>query len=187
MASMSSDSDSSIMTPHQPRHFKFPQREFGDAVIVKRSFQPSWFDRWAWLHYDEGRDLAFCFLCMQAAKEKKLQWAFNTDDAFISRGFSNWKKAVAKFEGHEGSKCHKESVFKIVTMPSTMGNVAASLSKQCEKEKIENRHCFLKILSTVKLLARQGLALRGLHGDETNSNFIQFLKARGEDDSRIRP
>ena len=37
---------------------------------------------------------------------------------------------MAKFEGHEGSKCHKESVFKIVTMPSTMGNVAASLSKQ---------------------------------------------------------
>lgn len=139
MASMSSDSYSS----NQPRHFKFPQREFGDTVIVKRSFQPSWFDRWAWLHYDEGRDLAFCFLCMQAAKEKKLQWAFNADDAFISRGFSNWKKAVAKFEGHEGSKCHKESVFKIVTMPSTMGNVAASLSKQ-----IENRHYFLKIVST---------------------------------------
>ena len=38
---------------HQPQWQKsrFPQRNFGKAKIVRRSFQPSWFDRWQWLHY----------------------------------------------------------------------------------------------------------------------------------------
>ena len=37
--------------PHQPKSFDFPKRSFGKKVIVKRSFQASWFDRWSWLHY----------------------------------------------------------------------------------------------------------------------------------------
>ena len=36
-----------IRVPHQPRHFEFPRREFGNSVFVRRSFQPSWFDRWS--------------------------------------------------------------------------------------------------------------------------------------------
>ena len=48
-----------------------------------------------------------------------------------------------------------------------------------------SRHCFLKILSNLRYLARQGLAIRG-HGDETDSNFYQLLKLREQDDSRIQ-
>ena len=73
---------------------------------------------------------------MQAAKAKLL-WSSNADNAFITRGFSNWKKAVAKFVGHEGSKCHKELLLKIVTVPSTMKDVAESLSKEHKKVKVE--------------------------------------------------
>lgn len=36
----------------------------------------------------------------------------------------------------------------------------------------------------MKFLARQGLPLRG-HGDEADSNFMQLMKLRGEDDARI--
>ncbi len=43
---------------------------------------------------------------------------------------------------------------------------------------------FLKILSNVQFLARQGLPLRG-DGEETDSNFTQLLKSRGLDDPRI--
>ena len=42
----------------------------------------------------------------------------------------------------------------------------------------------LKVLSNIKFLARQGLPLRR-HGDESDSNFLQLLKLRGEDDARI--
>ena len=125
-----------LKVANQPRHFKFPKREFGTSTIAKRSFQSSWFDKWTWLHYNEQRDLAFCYLCQQAVKENKLQWASNSDDAFIQRGFSNWKAAVDKFSQHEKSKCHKESILKIITAPSTMEDVAESLSKQVELNRI---------------------------------------------------
>ena len=36
---------------HQPKSFDFPKRSFVKKVIVKRSFQASWIDRWSWLHY----------------------------------------------------------------------------------------------------------------------------------------
>ena len=36
----------------------------------------------------------------------------------------------------------------------------------------------------MRFLARQGLPLRG-HDDETESNFFQLVKLRGEDDPRI--
>ena len=49
--------------PHQPSSFRFPKREFGNTLVMKRSFQRKWFDRWSWLHYEENLDLAFCFTC----------------------------------------------------------------------------------------------------------------------------
>jgi len=51
--------------PNQPRLLKFPQRKFCQKTPVKRSFQPQWFDRWPWIHYDESSDAAFCFLCVK--------------------------------------------------------------------------------------------------------------------------
>ena len=138
-----------LKVANQPRHFKFPKREFGTSTIAKRSFQSSWFDKWTWLHYNEQRDLAFCYLCQQAVKENKLQWASNSDDAFIQRGFSNWKAAVDKFSQHEKSKCHKESILKIITAPSTMEDVAESLSKQVELNRIIQLQTFLQQLMNI--------------------------------------
>ena len=68
----------------------------------------------------------------------------------------------------------------MVTLPATTTDIAESLSV----EKLERRQCFLKVLSNIRFLARQGLPLRG-HGDESDSNFIQLMKLRGQDDSRI--
>ena len=58
--------------PHQPKNFLFPKREFGVSTVVRRSFQPSWFDKWPWLHYCEDSDSVFCFTCMMANSENKL-------------------------------------------------------------------------------------------------------------------
>lgn len=123
--------------------------------------------------------------CAGANRQKKLQWSSNSDLAFISKGFTNWKDATVKFAIHASSKCHKEVVLKMVTLPSSTKNVAESLSTQVKREKLERRQCFLKVLSNVRFLARQGLPFRG-HGDhESDSNFLQLMKLRSEDDSRI--
>ena len=154
-------------------------------MIVKRCFQPSWFVKWPWLHYNEAQDSVRCLTCMKASLEHKLQWASNSEAAFITAGFSNWKDASAKFAKHQSSSCHKEAVLKTVTLPATTRDVGETLSAQHQQEKMERRQCLLKILSNVKFLARQGLPLRG-HGDEGDSNFHQLLKLRSEDDPRVK-
>ena len=184
-SSHSAESNSSFVLPkqaHQPQRYPFPKRSFG---IKRVSFRPLWFAKWDWLHYVEDKDVVLCFTCARANNEKKLQWSANTADlAFISKGFSNWKDATVKFGMHASSKCHKEAIMKMVTLPATTTDIAESLSVQHKQEKLERRQCFLKVLSNIRFLARQGLPLRG-HGDESDSNFIQLMKLRGQDDSRI--
>ena len=73
---------------------------------------------------------------------------------------------------------------RMITLPATTLNIAICLSNEHQHEQLENRQCFLKILSNIQFLARQGLPLRG-HGSEIDSNFIQLLKLRAQDDPRI--
>ena len=77
-------------TPNQPKDFKFPKRAFGVSKPVFRSFQPSWFTKWDWLHYDESKDVAYCFTCVCALKTGKLKTtAGNVKDlAFAVSGFA---------------------------------------------------------------------------------------------------
>ena len=170
--------------PHQPSNFKFPLREFGRKTIVKRAFQSMWFKRWNWLHYDESQDVAFCFPCLKAFKEKKLTGA-NPDKAFISNGFANWKDACVKFNIHEQSSCHKESIEKIVTLPSTVRDVGEMLSSEHKQEKLKRQQMLLKIISNIRFLARQALPLRG-DGNECDSNFMQLLLLSSGDDKQIK-
>ena len=53
-----------------------------------------------------------------------------------------------------------------------------------KKKREKNRECLLKILSNVRFLERQGLALRG-DGDEKDGNFAYIMKLRGEDDAKL--
>ena len=94
--------------PHQPDKFSFPKRSFGKKQAVKRAFQPSWFSCWKWLHYEESADAAICYLCGKA-EEGKLK-ASSKDQAFLQKGFSNWKDAVECFRRHEHNRCHMDAV-----------------------------------------------------------------------------
>ena len=130
-------------TPHQPLSFQYPKRSFEKKVTVNRSFQPSWYARWSWLHYLENQDAVLCLICAQASYLKKIQWSCNLDLSFISKGFSNWKDATNKFQRHAVSKTHKEAVLKMLTLSSSV-NIAESLSSEHKREKYERRQCLLK-------------------------------------------
>ena len=170
--------------PNQLRSLKFPQHEFGQKRVVKRSFQPQWFDRWPWIHYDESCDAAFCFLCVKAYCQKKIDNISSLETTYISTGYTNWKDASMKFNNHEESRCHKDVVLKTVTLPASCRDIGETLSSQLAQEKLERRQCFLKLMSNMRFLARQGLPIRG-DGDESNSNYMQLLRLRGEDDAKI--
>ncbi|KAH3793531.1 hypothetical protein DPMN_147045 [Dreissena polymorpha] len=57
------------------------------------------------------------------------------------------------FRKHDGSECHKEAVERLVTLPATTRDGHA-------KKKAANRTQLLKILRSIRFLARQGIALR---------------------------
>ena len=71
----------------------------------------------------------------------------------------------------------------MVVLPKTTRDIGEHLSQLRTQEKKDNRQIFLKILQTVQFLALQNLPLQG--DDDSNSNFLQILKLRGMDDSRI--
>ena len=110
--------------------------------------------------------------------------AVNSVHFQILKGFSNWKDGTLSIKKHEQSSCHQQAVEVMVTLPATTRDIGEMLSQQHAKEKEGNRKILLKILSNVRFLARQGLALRG-DGDESDSNFMQLLNLRGEDDSMV--
>ena len=43
----------------------------------------NWFKQWTFLHYDEAKDLVYCYTCLLCFKEKGLRSA-NADPAFVS-------------------------------------------------------------------------------------------------------
>ena len=72
----------------------------------------------------------------------------------------------------------------MVTLPATKNDVSELLSTQLADERLERRKCFLKVLSNVRFLARQGLAFRG-DADESDSNFMRLIRLRSEDNSKL--
>ena len=103
--------------------------------------------------------------------------------AFIDDGFSNWKKAVQRFKGHEQSDCHRNAVMK-TAYTSAGVNVVSGLSKAKREEMAAAKSALRKIVTSIVFLARQGIAIRGK--TEENSNFRQLLSLRAEDADDLR-
>ena len=93
---------------YQPENFKYPKRKFGSRP--ERSFNPSWYKLYPWLHYDVKNDVVLCEVCVSQRKKGNLTLSTKKEGAFISTGFSNWKKASEKFRKHQQSSYHRESV-----------------------------------------------------------------------------
>ena len=102
----------------------------------------------------------------------------------VSKGFSNWKDGTVAFRQHEESACHKEAVEKMLTLPATTPNIGEMLSSTLAKEKATNRHCLLKVLSSLRFLSRQGCGIRG-HDDDKEGHFQQLFLLLAEDDAKV--
>ena len=78
---------------------------------------------------------------------------------------------------------HIEAVEAMVTLPNTVPDVGELLSKAHMEEKLRARNMLRIILSSIRYLARQGLAFRKV--DISESNLIQLLELRAEDVPQI--
>ena len=94
--------------PFQPQHYSFPPHSFGKAQLENRFFQASWFSCF-WIHYDATEDFAFCFLCYNAVKGKKMGLTRLSEASFLVNGFTNWKDATRVLVKHKSSNFHKSA------------------------------------------------------------------------------
>ena len=102
----------------------------------------------------------------------------------VTRGFSDWKNATTSFKKHQQSKAHCEAVDAVITLPRTTKNIGELLSREHAAQKVQARDMLRLILSSIRFLARQGLALRGANSD-ASANLIQLLHLRAEDNPAV--
>lgn len=146
---------------------------------------PTNFKHWKkdnpWLQLNKYNK-AICTICTEAS-ERKLKVNFDSHaiqskQAWVEEGFSNWKHGSERVKAHSKSSLHLDCAQALRNVAKV--NVVQTLSTAHSKQMLDNRKALLKIFSTLRALAKQGLPIRGDNNDE-KSNFMTFLKARAED------
>lgn len=157
------------------------------SSTYSRKFLDIWTQKFQWLRHDKEKDVAFCMKCSDAI-QKLLITTGDKEAPFIksttsSAGFCNWKKAVERFRVHEMSSTHREAVLKLSYAESDI-NVTALLSTAKQRQMSQARSVLLKLFSSLRFLATQGLAIRG-HVDDS-SNYCCLLDLRSEDSNDMK-
>ena len=134
-----------------------------------------------WFHYVNEKNVALWSICRSRNLSGHLKLSNKKDGAFLTGEFSNWEKAVKKFQAHEKSKCHNETL-SMEVIRHTNHNVSGMISADAISEKLQNRQMLLQILENVRFLSRQGLPLRG---NNKEGNFDQMLMHASIYDPRL--
>lgn len=103
-------------------------------------------------------------------------------ETWVQTGFSYWKHAADRLRKHSVSSLHFKCTEALKNHKTV--NVVQQLSTATLKQMMDHRTALKKIFSTLRILGRQGLAIRGDANDE-DSNFMTILRARAEDVSEL--
>lgn len=166
--------------PHQPPVSCIPAQKLQNKTL---KFQKRWFNEFPWLHFDESIGGVLCHTCVSASQQKLSDLARCAEDTFLRSGFVNWKKGTEKFRNHEKSMAHKIS-FENLKLHKHQEGINAQLSTQLLHDQRQSRAALLKLITTLKYLAEQGLAIRGHEASE--GNFARLLQLRAEDDQNLK-
>ena len=130
------------------------------------------------MHFDTVTGSVLCHTCVTASQNNLLGLAKRSDEAFLSKDFKNWKKCAERFEAHEKSQVHKLALFTTLYKKKN-DSVLEQMNKGLLQEQNQSRSCLLTIISSLKYLAVQGLAIQGKSCED--GNFIKLLNLRSED------
>ena len=164
--------------PNNPETVIPPQQLNGRML----RFQSQWFKDFPWLHYQEDVGGVLCFTCSEANSRGLMSLDKYGESAFITDGFRNWKKGREKFSIHALSKTHALAHHNI-TFQAMQPSVAVQLKSQLASDQAQARQALLKIVSSIRMIAMQGLALRGKENSE--GNVMSLLKLRATDDKDL--
>mgnify|MGYP001801130696 CR=1 FL=1 len=126
-------------------------------------------------------DTVFCHYCVVQEGKGNLKDQRAKEDAYITKGFSSWKKAPKCFQTHQDSTCHKAASSYKLTIPQCH-DVGELMDSHLTKRRLIERKYLLKVIRCLRYLGRQGIALQGSDG---NDNFTQLLRLLGTNDSNI--
>lgn len=119
----------------------------------------------------------YCYPCKLFSKEIT---------SLSDSGYSDWKNLTRTLKNHEETKSHLSSMVTLATRSSLVGTVDIKLRHQIQEKEQYWRKVLKRILATVKLLSRQGLAFRG--SDENlespyRGNYLSCLMYLAEFDN----
>ncbi|XP_042009030.1 zinc finger MYM-type protein 1-like [Salvia splendens] len=102
------------------------------------------------------------------------------DEAFVSGGFSNWKKANERFRAHVGStgSSHNKARIEYENFVNQKQSVTYIVSRVSSKQEKEYRIRLTATLDVIRFLLTQGLGFRGHDETSTSSsrgNFLELL------------
>ena len=133
---------------------KKTERSYGSGTNCrKRSFLPSWYQQFPWIHLCTSNFKTYCFYCKYAASNLQVRVGTRPDPAFSSIGFSNWKKAVVKFKDHEASAAHRDAF--TVFQASRGTSVTNLMLTSLEKDQSRRRQSLIKQLAALRYLLHQ--------------------------------
>jgi Domain of unknown function (DUF4371)/hAT family C-terminal dimerisation region len=163
------------LTPNQPATNEIVTQILSNKTL---KFQERWFAQYPWLHYDVELKGVLCICCARARKLKLIDLSKCAEGCFMYQGFRNWKKALEKFKAHESSSAHRHATQQLhhhkLSEP-----IESMLNSQVQSDQQNARKCLHILFTTLRFLARQGLAIRGHDRDE--GNFMALLMLRCED------
>ena len=105
----------------------------------------------------------------------------NKEQAYISKGFSTWKKAPKCFSNHQESACHLAASAYHLVVPQCP-DVGELIDGQITQRRSIERKYLLDVLKCLRYLARQGIPLQGLNNED---NLTQLLLLFGTKDESI--
>ena len=161
------------MNPCQPSQqiLKLRKKQFGDrsTYCSQQVFFHDDDARQKWISYSLSRDSLFCISCLlftDSLSHGELARA-NQGNAFTFSGFSNWKKQHSVVKNHEMSAAHANA--KVAEVLFLQEKSIASCMEQQELDEAErrklkvtsNRNIMKRVVDSIILLGKQGLALRG--------------------------
>ena len=103
------------------------------------------------------------------------------EEAYITKGFNNWKKALEAFVDHQQSKAHRAAITYESSVPQC-GDVLEMTVNDLNNKHLAERKYLIKVMENIRFLACQGLAFRGNDG---NDNLTQLFKLLNKDDPAL--